>query len=122
MKKIVISRVSGNVGKMVSGKMKSVPNKNSGYKTLCSISQILTGDFFSTFSIEGELASVGTVQVCSHCVFRYGKEFLQVQECAVGQQVLAHLQESPHVDCHLSQLLKDLNIGIYTVYVHFRVF
>jgi hypothetical protein len=37
-----LEKVPGGLGKMVSRKMKSVLDKNSGYETLCSISRILT--------------------------------------------------------------------------------
>jgi hypothetical protein len=46
-----------DIGKMVSRKMKSVLDKNSGYETLCSISRILTGESFSTLNIEELTAS-----------------------------------------------------------------
>ncbi|PNF19043.1 hypothetical protein B7P43_G11713 [Cryptotermes secundus] len=52
-----LEKVSGDIGKMVSRKMKSVLDKNLGYETLCSISQILSGESFSAFSIEEELTA-----------------------------------------------------------------
>ena len=52
-----LEKVSGDIGKMVSRKMKSVLDKNSGYETLCSISRILSGESFSAFSIEEELTA-----------------------------------------------------------------
>ena len=37
--------------------MKNALDKNSSYETLCSISRILSGESFSTFSIEEELTA-----------------------------------------------------------------
>jgi hypothetical protein len=49
-----LEKVSGHSGNLVSRKVKSVLNKNSGYETLCSISRIMTGESFSTFNTEEE--------------------------------------------------------------------
>jgi hypothetical protein len=52
-----LGKVSGDIGKMFSRKMKSVLDKNSGYEIVCSISHIPTGELFITFSTEELTAS-----------------------------------------------------------------
>jgi hypothetical protein len=52
-----LEKVSGDIGKMVSRKMKSVLDKNSGHETLCRISGILIGESFSTLNIVEELTA-----------------------------------------------------------------
>lgn len=52
-----LENVCGDIGELVSGKLKRVLQKNSGYKVLCSITRVLMGEDFSTTDIEEELTS-----------------------------------------------------------------
>ena len=52
-----LKSVGGEVGRRVSKKVESVLDKNSGYKTLCHISQVLTGEAFDTSCIEEDLTA-----------------------------------------------------------------
>jgi hypothetical protein len=52
-----LEKVSGNIGTMMSRKMKNVLDKNSSYEILCRIFRILIGESFSNFNIEELTAS-----------------------------------------------------------------
>lgn len=52
-----LKNVGGEVGRRILKKVESVLGKNSGYKTLCDISKVLTGESFDISCIEQELTA-----------------------------------------------------------------
>jgi hypothetical protein len=53
-----LENVPGDIGKLASSKMKCVAGKNTGYKTMCSISRVLMREeVFSITEIKEELTS-----------------------------------------------------------------
>lgn len=52
-----LGNVRDCIGELVSDKLKRVLDKNLGYKVLCSITRVLTGEDFSMTDIEEELTS-----------------------------------------------------------------
>lgn len=58
-----LSRVKGEVGKLAFAKMENVLNKNSGYDTMCKISDVLSGKKYSFVEEELEAGDI--------CCFKY---------------------------------------------------
>jgi hypothetical protein len=74
-----LSRAQGEVANKVSAKLQSVLERNSGYSTLCKVSDILCGNEAELDGNEQELSANDlTLQVCTCYIVRCRKEFFQV--------------------------------------------